>query len=77
MQKCEPSFGAIPSAADRKKKQEEQADAEERQEDILAQLLKKDALERLNKAELVDPSKVWSHACGGRFHATLLALLTV
>ena len=57
-----PSFGAIPSEADRKKKAEEEADAEDRKEDIIAQLLRKDAAEVLNAHEVKEPIKVRTRA---------------
>ena len=57
MQKCEPSFGAIPSNADLKKKQDDQADAEEKRDEIIAQIVSKEALERLIKFEMAEPTK--------------------
>ena len=56
-QQCEPSFGAIPSTKDMKKKQEEQAEAEEKRDEILTQIVRKEALERLSKVEVVNPAK--------------------
>jgi DNA-binding TFAR19-related protein (PDSD5 family) len=63
LQKCEPSFGAIPSAADRQKKQDEQAEADEKRDDILAGnehqrgILSKEALQRLIEFEQKEPEK--------------------
>ena len=57
-QKQAPTFGAIPSNADLKKKQEEEADAEDRRDEVVASLLDHEALQRLAKVDAVDPQKV-------------------
>lgn len=41
-----------------KKKQEEQADAEDRKDEILTRILQKEAVERLNNVERLNPQKV-------------------
>ena len=59
-QKCAPTFGAIPSHADMQKKQQEQADAAEKRDEILESIMQKPALARLNKLEMDDPVRVSS-----------------
>jgi hypothetical protein len=56
-QKRAPTFGAVPSAADLRKDQEQQAQVEEKKEEIIAKKLQPAALERLNKLEMLDPTK--------------------
>ena len=58
MQKCAPTFGAVPSAKDLKKKEEEQVEAEEKRDEILAKFMQKDAIDRVNKLEMSEPAKV-------------------
>ena len=44
-----PTFGAIPSAADVKKSQDEAADAADKRDEILSQLMQKPAFQRLEE----------------------------
>lgn len=55
---CAPTFGAVPSAADVKKKQEEAAMVEEKRDEILMQLMNKEVAMRLNAMEVDNPAKV-------------------
>jgi len=57
VQKCAPTFGAVPSAKDLKKKEEEQVEAEEKRDEILAKFMQKDAIDRVNKLEMSEPAK--------------------
>ena len=59
---CAPTFGAVPSAADLKKKQEEAAMVEEKRDEILMQLMNKEVAMRLNAMEVDNPAKVQSSA---------------
>ena len=59
---CAPTFGAVPSAADVKKKQEEAAMVEEKRDEILMQLMNKEVAMRLNAMEVDNPAKVQSSA---------------
>ena len=56
--KCAPTFGAIPSAEDQKRKQEEAALVAEKRDEILLQLMNKEVATRLDKLEMDDPAKV-------------------
>jgi len=49
--KCAPTFGAVPSAEDLKKKAEEAAEVADKKDEIVAQLMSKDALARLYQIE--------------------------
>ena len=66
--KCAPTFGAIPSVEDRKRKEEEASMVEEKRDEILVKLMNKDAARRLNNIEIDDPAKAlgpaWSHVVG-------------
>ena len=74
-QKCEPSFGAIPSATDRQKKQQEAAEAEEKRDEVLAQIMQKAALARLNELDFDEPAKVRArHALPAPRIALMLAV---
>ena len=53
-----PTFGAIPSAADRKQKHEQEAQEAEKREDVVERCLQPDARARLNKLEMEEPEKV-------------------
>ena len=55
--KAAPTFGAVPSTADLEKKREEAASEEDKREALLEAMLAKEALERLNKVELINPRK--------------------
>lgn len=55
---CAPTFGAVPSAADVKKKQEEAAMVEEKRDEVLMQLMNKEVAMRLNAMEVDNPAKV-------------------
>ena len=73
LQKQAPTFGAVPSASDRLKKQEERAQEAEKEEDQLDQILQKDARERLNTMLDSDrPTQVGrsAHSIGGRLGRT-------
>ncbi len=61
-QQCAPTFGAIPSAADLKKKQEDQEEADEKRAEIMAKIVQPDALATLNRLDLDQPEKARLHA---------------
>lgn len=67
--KQHPTFGAVPNPADLRKDQEQQAQEADKNDEFLAKKLHPSALERLNKFEMADPTKVWANSPGPRLPA--------
>ena len=66
--KCAPTFGAIPSTADLKKKEEAAAEEADKRNDALSAMLSKEALARLGDIEDSNSSKA------ERLKTTLLSM---
>jgi len=76
VQKCEPSFGAIPSVAEQQKKQAQAEQAAERRDEILEKVLQHDALLHLAAVDVDEPETVEriKHQLFGMWHREEITL---